>query len=294
MKILITGSTGFIGSHLLLHLTGYLEHTVLAVARHIPTDVLPRVRWVETDLCTVNWTKKLPDEEFDAIIHLAQSRNYREFPDQAIDIFDVNVKSTYELAEWGVQHCVTRFIFASTGNVYGLKKQIYNEEDHCEPESMYGASKLSAEILLKPFSGFMNVLVMRLFGVYGPSQKNSMLSGVIQRFMMGDEINLAGNVGVRINPIYIEDCLMLIHQLLKESRLTGYQLLNIGGSEIIDLKQVACMLENLTGKKALTRITADSPKEIVGCIEKLKKTIQFEEAVNFKEGFRRTFDSLKI
>jgi UDP-glucose 4-epimerase len=294
MKILVTGASGFIGRNLLPVQVNQSEtNTVFAVVRQMPKDAHPNVNWIVTDLGISDWTKSLPDEDFDAIIHLAQSKRYREFPNQAIDIFNINVKATVELAEWTLRHRVKRFLFASTGNVYGSKDCAHREEDRCVPETMYGASKLSAEILLKPFSEFMDVLVLRLFGVYGPGQRDVMLPWIIQLFNAGSEITLAGNVGVKFNPIYIDDCVSIIHRLTAGPTSTGYEILNIGGAEIIDLRQVSELLENLGGKKALTRITTDCPKQLVGSIEKLRQSYGVTEGVPFLEGLRRTFHSFK-
>lgn len=295
MKILVTGATGFIGRNLLPALINHGEkNTVFAVARRIPKEAHPTVNWIAADLGIADWTKGLPDEDFDAIIHLAQSKHYREFPNHAIDIFNINVRATVELSEWAIKHHAKRFLFASTGNVYGSKDCVHREEDRCDPETMYGASKLSAEILLKPFSQFMDVFVLRLFGVYGPGQTNAMLPGLIERFNAGNEITVAGNVGVKFNPIYVDDCSAVIHRLTTDPVITGYKLLNIGGSEVIDLRQIVLLLESLGGKKALTRLTDDNPKQLVGSIDRLKQLIGFEETVSFKAGLLQTFNFLRL
>lgn len=292
MKILVTGATGFIGRNLLPVLVNLGERNmVFAAARRMPNDAHPAVNWIAADLSISGWTKNLPDEDFDVIIHLAQSKHYREFPSWAADIFNINVGATVELAEWALRHHVKRFFFASTGNVYGSKECAHREEDRCNPETMYGASKLSAEILLKPFSEFIDVLVLRFFGVYGPGQTDAMLPGVIQRFNAGDEITLAGNIGVRFNPIYVDDCVSAINLLTAAPALTGYEVLNIGGAEFIDLRQVSVLLENFGCKKAVTRITPDRPKQLVGSIEKLRQLYGFAERMPFHEGLRRAFNA---
>lgn len=294
MKILVTGSTGFIGRNLLPVLVNLGEkNRVFAVARRIPSDAHPAVNWIAADLGIPGWTKMLPVEDFDVVIHLAQSKYYREFPSKAADVFNVNVGATVELAEWALKFHAKRFLFASTGNVYGSKECVHREEDRCNPETMYGASKLSAEILLKPFSDFMDVLVLRFFGVYGPGQTDAMLPGIIQRFNAGEEIVLAGNIGVRFNPIYVDDCALAIHRLTVAPMSSRYEVLNIGGSEFVDLRQVADLLESLGRKKALTRITSDRPKQLVGSNEKLHQSYGFKELVSFREGLRRTFGSFQ-
>jgi len=295
MKIVVTGATGFIGSNLLAVLLRESEqHTIFAVTRMIPKEAPTGIHWMEADLSCADWTKKMPDEEFDIIIHLAQSQHYRDFPARALDIFNVNVKATIELAEWALKHRVKRYFFASTGSVYGSNDCIHREEDHCEPDTMYGASKLSAEILLKPFSQFMDVIALRLFGVYGPGQTNAMLPGVIQKFNAGDEIILAGNVGVMFNPIYVDDCSAIIHRLITVPVSRGYELLNIGGSEVVDLRNVILLLEKLIGKKALTRTTSEHPKQLVGSTDKLNQLVGFKESVPFEEGLLRTFNFSRL
>lgn len=291
MKILVTGASGFIGRSLLPMLAKRgAGNTVFAVVRSIPKEAVPNVKWITTDLGDVEWTKSLPDEPFDMIVHLAQSKHYRDFPSRVDDIFSINVQATVELAEWALRHGVTRFLFASTGNVYGFQNSVHREEDRCNPETMYGASKLSAEILLKPFSEFMDVVVLRLFGVYGPGQTEAMLPGIIQRFNAGDEIILAGNVGVRFNPIYVDDCAAAIHGLTMANSLAKYEVLNIGGAELIDLRRVSELLEGYSGMKALIRITPDKPKELVGSNEKMHRLCTLNQRTPFQEGFRRTFD----
>lgn len=295
MKVLVTGASGFIGRNLLPVLVNRDEqNTLFAVARRIPKEAHPTVSWITVDLGVSNWTKSLPDEDFDTVIHLAQSRHYREFPGQIIDIFDINVKATVELSEWALKHHVKRFLFASTGNVYGSKDCVHREEDHCDPETMYGASKLSAEILLKPFSQFMEILALRFFGVYGPGQTNAMLPGLIERFNAGDEITLAGNVGVEFNPIYVDDCSAVIYRLMTAPILSAYELLNVGGSEVIDLRQVASLLEKLKGNKALIRIIPDYPKHLVGSIDRLTQLIRFRGTVPFEEGLIRTLNFQRL
>lgn len=293
MKILVTGASGFMGRNLLPVLVNQREgHLVFAVARRIPNDAHPAVNWIAADLGNTGWTKNLPDEDIDVVIHLAQSKHYRDFSSQSTDIFNINVRATFELAEWAIKHGVKRILFASTGNVYGSKVCSHHEDDPCFPDTMYGASKLSAEILLKPFSGFLDVLVLRFFGVYGPGQTDAMLPGIIQRFNAGNEITLAENIGVKFNPIYVDDCVAAINQLTSAPIPRRYEILNVGGAEVVDLRQISLLLEKISDKKAVTKVTTDNPKQLVGSIEKLCKTYGFAEKTSFQDGLRRVFNSL--
>jgi len=293
MRILLTGATGFIGRHLLDGLSGAGEENVVyAVARRVPQNTSASVRWVPADLSSCDWTTHLPDGGVDVVVHLAQSKHYRDFPSQAVDIFDVNVKATVDLAGWAAVRGVKRFLFASTGNVYGFQEQVHQEGDVCKPDSMYAASKLSAEILLKPFSPSYEVVILRLFGVYGPGQTDAMVPGVIQRFIESREITLAGEIGVRFNPIYIDDCVVVFRQLLAVKLASSYEIVNVGGSEVVDLRQAVAQLEAMSGRPACVRSTADVPKQLVGSIDRLRKLVTPEKVVLFREGLRRVLVSM--
>lgn len=289
MRILVTGAGGFIGGNLVERLRCDDAVEVTAVARRKPASTDARVRWLEADVSKADWTAKLADEPFDVVVHLAQSRHFRDFPERAPDIFDVNVKSTFELADWARRHGVQQFLFASTGNVYGTGAGVKDEESPCKPDSMYAASKLSAEILLKPFAQCMDVSALRLFGVYGPGQKNAMLPGIIQRVVTGAEITLAGNVGVRFNPIYVDDCTGVMRRIARrEIELKAAQTLNIGGAEVVDLRRVVEILQLRTGQKARVRVTSDAPTELVGSTRRLAELDAGYSMTPFEEGFLRT------
>lgn len=291
MKILVTGGSGFIGRNLipLLAASSSVDCVIAACRQRPPPLSAPNVSWIQADLGTPEWTSSLPEENVDVVIHLAQSRHYRDFPSQVRDIFNINVKATLELADWARTHGAKRFLFASTGNVYGFKGKVYAEEDACQPESMYGASKLAAEILLKPFSASMQISVLRLFGVYGPGQTGSMLSNLLERYRSGQEIVLAGNVGVRFNPIYIDDCTRIVVRLMEASETDEYDVMNIGGGETVDVRGIADLLGKIGGKKAVTRISSEEPKELVGSIDKLRRQKLCEPEIPFEEGLRRVF-----
>lgn len=291
VKILVTGATGFIGTHLLSALMSKGGDSVVATSRGRFRVQSSQVEWVEADLASAGWTERLPNESFDIVIHLAQSIHYRLFPEMSRDIFQLNVMATVELAEWATRHQVKRFLFASTGNVYGSENRAFRETDSCHPQSMYGASKLSAEILLKPFSDVMEVLVLRLFGVYGPGQKDSMLPKIIDRFLQGHEITLAGNVGVQFNPVYVQDCVSVLLQMMEKPLLNPYEILNVAGNEIVNLRQVVSMLEQLFPKKADTRGTEDLPVYLVGATKQLHENYGFAQQFGFSEGLKEMFVS---
>ena len=116
MRVLVTGANGFVGRRLLETHSG--GHELVALARTRGPE-LPGVEWIEHDLVEPLADARLPDR-IDAVIHLAQSRRYREFPEGARDVFEVNTRSTFELLEYARRAGARSFVFASTGGVYGV------------------------------------------------------------------------------------------------------------------------------------------------------------------------------
>src|SRR5262249_36379547 len=135
VKILVTGASGFIGSHLVPRLSSL--HEVVAIVR--TTDsVLPRakVSLIEADLGKLD-ARRLPDR-IDVIIHLAQAN--KSFPEHANELLAVNAISTQHLLDYGRRAGAGQFVLASTGDVYGKRLGPCAEVDPVEPVSYYAVT----------------------------------------------------------------------------------------------------------------------------------------------------------
>jgi UDP-glucose 4-epimerase len=286
MKVLITGASGFIGKRLVEYFAEQLEADVYAVARDARdvSECSERVEWIQADLAERRCLDALPRVDVDVILHLAQSRKYRDFPGGASDMVALNVASTVALAHWGAERGVKRFVYTSTGNVYGGSASEYAETDPCIPETMYGASKLSGELLLKPFASVMSVVVLRLFGIYGPGQVDALIPNIVSKLVSGGEITLARSVGVRLNPMYVDDCVAALARFSVLSTGSNYEIYNVGGREVADLATVVRILEGLLGRRAVIRETGDAPKNLVGHIGKMADIMDVSGMVNLKTG----------
>jgi len=291
MRILLTGASGFIGSNLLRALCTDSNLSILAVSRRVPQQDLPGVRHYALDLSRPGWTCAL-EEPVDAVIHLAQSDRYRQFPEGASDMVAVNVSATVELADWARTKGIRRFLFASTGNVYptNLPRPL-TEDDEPSPALMYGATKLAAETLLAQYAPWLEVVLMRLFGVYGPGQTGMLVPNLIQRILCGEPLTLGRQGGIHLSPLYVSDCVAMIRALLEAPLPTRVERVNLGGGQSLGLARIIAELEDALAAKATVVSTEEPPTYLMASIERLQSLAGLRPSVDFREGVRRILEA---
>jgi UDP-glucose 4-epimerase len=176
MKALVTGSAGFIGSHLTNALIRRGWHVVgvdsLASGRREYVD--PAAQFAQADVRDFRAMTELVNG-VDVVFHYAAVASVPQASDDPYDAFDCNVQGTMSLAE-AVRAKSPRatFVFASSAAVYRPQREpaARREEDVTSPRSVYGASKLSAEagLLALRASYGLDTRILRYANVYGPRQ----------------------------------------------------------------------------------------------------------------------------
>jgi UDP-glucose 4-epimerase len=278
MRILVTGATGFVGGHLLPSLAE--RHEVFALTRSAPTEGGEGVTWVEQDLAQP--LENLP-EQIDAVIHLAQSKRYREFPEGAPDMFDVNVQSTFRLLEYARAAGAQAFVLASTGGVYGGGAEPFAEDGPKLITGFYPASKWSAEALAAGYESAFATVVLRFFFVYGPGQTGMLVPNLIEKVRSGDELTVQGEQGLRINPIHVRDAVEVFEPALDLGRSDVF---NVAGGETVSIRGLIGVIEETLGVEAVIRHTDGSPEDLIGANEKMKDVLGVTPRVSLAEGIR--------
>lgn len=286
MRVLVTGAGGFIGSHVVARLTECAD--VLAVRRaHAVASPSPTHRVIAADLSVSGWTNAMP-AGIHVVIHLAQSRAYRQLPGGARDVYRVNVDSTFELLEWSRQTGVRHFIFASTGSVYRPQDYPLSEDAPTSPASFYPASKLAAETLCASFAAYFRVTILRLFGVYGPGISDGVLPRLMHRVARSEPITLDGGLGLVTTPTYIEDCVAAIESAAESpSARAGPRVLNVCGDEEISLRDACITLGDLLQKPAVLVANDKSALRLSGDNARLKAELSWSPQWSLRAGLAR-------
>jgi UDP-glucose 4-epimerase len=237
MRVLITGGAGFVGGRLIKHLAN--EYEVFALVRKPPADPNPHAHWLIQNLAETRWSVELP-AKIDAVVHLAQSPHFRDFPAQAMDIYAVSAATTMRLLDWGLKAGARNFVLGSTGGLYGASDEAVTESSPLPEQrnqlGFYFASKRTAELLAQQYTGQLNVATLRFFFVYGAGQPAPMLlPRLATNVREGRPIFLQGENGIRLNPVHVDDAVNAISRALE---LTESRLINIAGPELSTLRAI--------------------------------------------------------
>ena len=271
-NILVTGATGLVGSHLLEPLSRF--YNIHAITRSKINNEILKVKWYHADLKDDFNIKILP-ANIEAVIYLAQSKDYKDFPKKAIDIFEINTVKLLKMLDYARKAGAKKFIFASSGGVYGTGEHGLTETLTLPANGQNGfyiSSKLCSEVLADNYKQFMDVIILRLFFVYGKKQKADMLiPRLFANIKNGVPIKLQGSNGLLLNPIHVSD---VVSSVLAVLDLKGSYKINVAGPSVFTLKEICELIGNKVGVNPIFEYDMSSvPRHLVADITNMKKLL---------------------
>jgi UDP-glucose 4-epimerase len=278
VKILVTGATGFVASHLIPALVG-AGHDVVGGGHdraRIPDEAIA----FEVDLAAPDWPS-LP--VVDAVVHLAQANV--PFPDRADALFAVNVAATQRLLEHARRTGARRFVLASSGSVYGTSPGRLSEESPLAARDFYSATKVAAERLTQAYESHLETAILRLFVPYGPGQVRRMLPRLVERIRTGEPIQLNREGRPRMNPIYVDDVVDVVLRVLDGAGSAG--VLNVAGDEVTDIRAVSELIGELVGVEPLFDASDAEVADIVADNRALHAFLGDAQLVPMRDGLAR-------
>ncbi|MCH8330810.1 MAG: GDP-mannose 4,6-dehydratase [Bacteroidetes bacterium] len=305
MKVLVTGGAGFIGSSVVdaLLTDGY---SVVAIDNFdefydpdIKRDNLANAiqndqfELVEGDIRNVKNLEECFSKDIDLVIHLAARAGVRPSIEQPILYYDVNINGTLNLLETMRKHECKQLLFASSSSVYGNNEEVpFSESDPVDhPISPYAASKKAGELLCYTYHHLhnFNIFCFRYFTVYGPRQRPEMaIHAFTRNIMNGLPINMFGDGSSQRDYTYIDDIVSGVMNAIP--RLKGYEVLNLGESQTIKLKDLITLIQEATGKEAIIEQLPQQPGDVditFADISKAKALLEYNPQFPVEEGIRR-------
>lgn len=285
MKVIIIGVKGFIGKNLFDFIRKKGLETE-AFSSSEPGTIDPKTGILSDEF-------RIP-EGTTAVVFLAQSPYYRQMPDMFLHLINVNVASAVKLAELSRRAKVGRFIYASTGNVYSPSFEPLAESSPIRRDNWYSLSKVHAEEALSLFRNYMEVIIVRPFGIYGPGQTNKLVPNLLNSILREQEIHIERNPhdstdidGLRISLCYIEDAVKMLYKLITDG---GPHHLNIAGERPVSIREIVSTMANYMGKEPRFKLSENYRQfDLIADISLLKKTLN-PEFTNIQDGLRAVVD----
>jgi UDP-glucuronate 4-epimerase len=302
---LVTGAAGFIGSRLSEMLLGQ-SHTVTGVDnlnnaydvrikeyRLRKLQALPGFTFQKLDISDNASVTRLP--AFDAVINLAARAGVRASVENPRVFYETNLVGTLNMLELCRQRKIGKFLMASTSSIYGADPAYPTPEtaSSSEPLQPYAASKKAAEVLCHAYHHLygIDVTVARYFTVYGPAGRPDMsMFRFVKWIYEGQPLRLYGDGGQSRGFTYVDD---IARGSIAALKPLGYEIINLGGHEVISMKALIALIEGRLGKEANIEIHPPNPADMLTSwadVSKARLLLDWQPLVDLEQGVARLVD----
>lgn len=303
--ILVTGGAGFIGSNLIGRLLISREKIRVICVDNLNDFYEPKwklenirpfrknrnFRFVKGDVRDLNFLKRVfKKEKPDVVVHLAAKANARLAVDDPHEYQSVNVTGTINMLELAKDFGVKNFVLASSSSVYGNKNRIpFHEDDRTDyPLSPYGVTKKTGELLAHTYhhNFGLNAICLRFFTVYGENNRPDMVMYKwAKNILTGKPIEISGKGERRRDYTYVGDIVDGIVRAMRKP--LGYEVINLGNSNPVSLKELLATFEKVSGKKAIVTSRPShnaSVENTYADVSKAKKVLGWRPRTSIERG----------
>ena len=301
MRVLITGSAGFLGSHLADRFIAEGHH-VIAMDNFItgtPENIAhlmghERFRFVQHDVTNYLYV----EGTLDGVLHFASPASpidYLELPIQTLKVGSLGSHKALGLAKAKG----ARFLLASTSEVYGdpqvhpQPESYWGHVNPVGPRGVYDEAKRFAEALTMAYHRYhgLETRIVRIFNTYGPRMRardGRVVSNFIVQALKGEPLTIYGDGSQTRSFCYVSDLVEGIYRLFESDRIEPT---NIGNPIEFTVRALAERVLQLTGarSKLVERpLPTDDPKVRQPDISIARQLLKWEPQVSLDEGLERT------
>ena len=309
MRVLVTGSGGFIGSHLtemLLREGNYVRGLVRyngrgdwGHLRNLPSELRSRLEVVAGDISDAFLVRELV-KECDCVFHLAALIGIPYSYQAPASYVASNVIGTLNILDACRQARIRRLIVTSTSEVYGTAQYAPIDEAHpLQGQSPYSASKIAADKLAESYfrSFDLPVVTLRPFNTYGPRQSaRAVIPTILAQAIAGrDEIRL-GSLDPKRDLTFVEDTARAFILAGQAPGIEG-EVIHFGQGTAVTIGELAQMCLDVVGSKARIITTAErqrpekSEVQLLLCdASKADRVLGWQPKVALRDGLRKVAD----
>jgi UDP-glucose 4-epimerase len=258
---LVTGGSGFIGSHVVDRLVAEGAGSVTVFDNRVReenlAEALPsgRVRPLEGDV-TDRAAVLDAAEGASGIFHMAvlPLGPCSEDPRRC---FEVNVNGTFNVLEAAREGSVQKIVYSSASSVYGDTNDTMDESHPLNARTMYGASKLAGEYFLRAFHDLYGIdyVTLRYMNVYGPRQEGGLVINVLRRIQAGEAPTIMGDGRQSFDFVHVADVAAANVRAMASDVTEGE--FNVGGGNEVTVRQIVDRLLEATGSDLEPEIRTD-------------------------------------
>ncbi len=273
---LVTGAAGFIGartSELLIrdgHTVSGIDNLNEAYDLRMKHYRLKRLqemggfRFYKLDISEKSVIDAFKDQTFDGVINLAAWAGVRASVKNPWVYVDSNMTGTLNMLELCRQTGTKKFVVASTSSIYGENPPYPTPESasSSEPLQPYAASKKGAEAMAHAYHHLydIDVTVVRFLTVYGPAGRPDLsIFRFVQWISEGRPVLVNGDGEQSRGFTYIDDIARGVILALKP---VGFEIVNLGGHEVITINNLIKLVEDVVGKKAIVQYGPPDPADM--------------------------------
>jgi len=298
-KILVTGGSGFIGSHLVERLVSIgADVTIMtrynSLVKNIRLEkVWDKINVIESDLRDADSLKQVKDIAPEIIYHLGAYNHVGTSFVHVNEVFDVNAKGTANLLE--AYDNYEKFIYTSTSEIYGHQSSVpFHEDMNPQPVSPYSVTKYSGELFCRMKMKINNhpIVILRPFNTFGPYQSSkAVIPEIILKCLNNEGIQATKGIQTReFN--YVQDIVEGFILAGEKKEAIG-KIINLGNGREIAIKDLIMAIAKLTESKSKIEIGAlpYRPTEIwrmCAANENAKKYLNWEPKTSFEDGLKET------
>ncbi len=308
MRIFLTGAAGFIGSHLARALLARGDSVVgfddfndfydPAIKRRNVEDTRKlggEFHVIEGDLRDAEDVNAALGE-VDVVVNLAARAGVRPSLEQPVLYTDTNVRGLVHILEAMRVRGLKKLVHASSSSVYGGQEKVpFSEDDPINlPWSPYAATKRSNELMLATWHHLYGIEshALRFFTVFGPGQRPDLaIAKFISLIEQDKPIPFFGDGTTGRDYTFIDDIVQGV--VASIDRVSGCEIINLGGDEPVTLTQMVETIEQVMGKKAKLDRKPVQPGDVprtMADVSKARRMLGYEPKTSFAEGVAKQYE----
>lgn len=298
--ILVTGGTGFIGSHLLEELLNQNKKCILLKRSFSNTwridKIIEHENLIIKDVDKENLADIFSQYDIEGIFHLATFYERSHKSEEIAEMIDSNINFPTQLLENAINSKVKFFINTGTFSEYDLDSSPISENSKLEAFNLYSSTKTAFECILKFYheKHDLKCATLKLFTPYGPKDDvNKITPYLINKSINKEEI-LVKSPNKKLDFIYVTDIVYAFITVMENIKeFENYEAFTLGTGVGTTLKDLLSIIESNLGENENVSFGNLEDNQVWCSNEKIKEKLNWQPKIKLEEGIKKTIDYYK-